>query len=200
MTKQIDPWRLVIKDAKHDIYNYLTDNTTDVNRRITMENNLSILQVAVSEQKRDIYNMILKHPNIEVDKKDLFGKTALHYACANGDICATMDLLYNGANVNATNVAGETPFMKACYFVEKNLLEWMLENIQTLDATVTDCMGRNAIDILRSNLNLRDDLQNNDEKITKILNLITLKMQGGNVVIQQQPPAEQQQDMKMDIE
>jgi len=121
-TRAIDPWRLVIKDAKHDIYQYLTDNSTDVNRRITMENNLSILQVAISEQKRDIYNMIMKHPQIEVDKQDLFGKTALHYACANGDEQACKDLINHGADINIASIGGETPFMKACYFVEKDLI------------------------------------------------------------------------------
>ena len=36
--------------------------------------------MAISEQKPDRYNMILEHPKIEVDKQDLSGKTALHYA------------------------------------------------------------------------------------------------------------------------
>ena len=180
MSKQVDPWRLVIKDDKTNIYNYLTENSTDVNRRITMENNLNILQVAVSEQKREIYNMILKHPNIEVDRGDLFGKTALHYAAANGDQSACLDLLKAGADANKANIAGETAFMKACYFVEKDLLEWMVVNIPNLDVNCTDCMGRTALDILKSNLNLRDDIPPNDPKLTNILNLIHQKMTNNN--------------------
>jgi len=67
--------------------------------------------------------------------------------------------------------------MKACYFVEKDLLEWMIENLANLDVTTLDCMGRNSLDILKSNLNLRDDITMNDEKLQKIVTLIQQKMQ-----------------------
>ena len=43
-----------------------------------------------------------------------------------------------GANINKQNRAGETPLMKACFFVEKNCIEWMLTNIQNLDLTLRD--------------------------------------------------------------
>ena len=149
-TQKIDPWKNVIKNNKQEIYNFLTE-VVDVNSRITMGNNLNILQVAVSEQKHEIVIMVLKHPSVQVDHPDVFGKTALHYACANGDVVATQILLQKGANPNHQNNAGETPFMKACYFVEKNLVEWMLKNIPTLDVNSNNIMGRNALDILKTN-------------------------------------------------
>ena len=120
--------------------------------------------------------MILKHPKIDVDRGDLFGKTALHYAAANGDESACLDLLNAGADVNKANIAGETAFMKACHFVERDLLGWMIVNRPELDVNCTDCMGRNALDILKSNLNLRDDILPNDQKLTDVLNLIYKKM------------------------
>jgi len=46
---------------------------------------MTILHVAVSEQKHQIVKMLLSHPSINVEQPDLFGKTALHYAAANGD-------------------------------------------------------------------------------------------------------------------
>jgi ankyrin repeat protein len=83
-----DPWKLVIKNQCQEVYQYLTQPNTDPNKRITLENNLNILHVSISEQKHQIASMILKHPALKVDHPDLFGKTALHYAAANGDINA----------------------------------------------------------------------------------------------------------------
>ena len=104
-----DPWKLIIKNQCNDVYQYLTQPETDPNKRITLENNLNILHVAVSEQKHQIVAMALKHPLLKVDHPDLFGKTALHYATANGDETAVKLLLSHGANINHQNFANETP-------------------------------------------------------------------------------------------
>ena len=174
-TQKIDPWKNVIKNNKQEIYNFLTE-VVDVNQRITMGNNLNILQVAVSEQKHEIVIMVQKHPSVQVDHLDAFGKTALHYACANGDVVATQLLLVKGANPNHQNNAGESPFMKACYFVERNLVEWMLENIPALDVNCKNIMGRSALDILKTNQNLRDGIPPEDPQLKSIIESITLKM------------------------
>lgn len=174
-----DPWKLVIKNDCPAVQNYLTKENTDVNKKITMENNMTILHVAVSEQKHQIVKMLLSHPSINVEQPDLFGKTALHYAAANGDYEACQMLQQASANSNAQNCAGETPFMKACYFVEKDLLQWMLENVKDLNQSLMDCMNRSAQDVLSSNLNLKyDDIQVNDPQQVGIINTIKTRMLG----------------------
>ena len=171
------PWRSVIKDSNDAICQYLNNNTIDVNKSVVIENDLNILHIAVSEKKYQVLNTILSfQPQINVNGLDLFGKTALHYACANGDEQACTDLIESGANINIASIGGETPFMKACYFVEKDLIQFMLEHryFKNLDVNCVDSFGRNALTIQQNNL--RFDIQLNDEKLQRIIKLILQKM------------------------
>ena len=170
------PWRFIIKDNRQKTEEYINDPSVDINTHITMENRLSMLHVAISEQKPVIYNAILKHKELEIDTIDCFGKTALHYACANGDKAAIIALIAAGADVNKTNNAGETPFMKACYFLEKDVLTWMLTDIEELNVSCKDCTDRNGLDILKSNLHLKEDLIADTPELQRILDLIVEKM------------------------
>lgn len=51
--------------------------------------------------------------HINLNHKDNSGSTALHLAVKRGDLDSTILFLTHGANVNETDVKGETPLMKA---------------------------------------------------------------------------------------
>ena len=71
-------WRYVIQNKNHQkIGDHINDPATDINAPITMENKLTILHVAISEKYDKTYTMVLKHHEVDVDCKDLFGKTPL---------------------------------------------------------------------------------------------------------------------------
>ncbi len=53
----------------------------------------------------------LRGMNIDVNLKDAIGRTSLHIAAENGNIDIVMFLIENGANVNVTDVNGNTPLV-----------------------------------------------------------------------------------------
>jgi ankyrin repeat protein len=45
----------------------------------------------------------------------------------------------NGADINKQNNAGETPLMKACYFVEQECIWWMVtQKFKDVNVILTD--------------------------------------------------------------
>lgn len=81
---------------------------------------------SISEEKNEIIKIVLEHPNTNLEAVDMLGRTAMHYAAANGNIEAIKQLLDKGAQINSHNNAGETPLMKACQFIEIDAIEFML--------------------------------------------------------------------------
>ena len=77
---------------------------------------------------------------VEVDSRDSYGRTALHYACSSGNIDIARELLAAGAQVNARNNAGETPLLKACGFTEIEMVEYLLA-LPEIETTITDYVG-----------------------------------------------------------
>jgi len=96
---------------------------------------------------------------VEVDSRDSYGRTALHYACSCGNIDIAGELLAAGAQVNARNHAGETPLLKACGFTEIEMVEYLLAQ-PNIDTTIRDYVGtadqnnRNAFDIIEISMNV----------------------------------------------
>ena len=64
-----DAWKSVIKNNIGAIEKWL-ELEPDVNKRITLENNLNLLMVAISEQKHEISQLCLSNPKINVNAID----------------------------------------------------------------------------------------------------------------------------------
>jgi ankyrin repeat protein len=52
----------------------------------------------------------------DVNAKDEYGWTPLHWACYNGKVAIISFLLDKKADVNAEDNYGDTPLLKACFF------------------------------------------------------------------------------------
>ena len=115
----VDVWKLIVKNDVQTFKQIVESKDFDINKTIA-KNGLTPQMIATSEQRREILPIIFsKKPDI--NKKDTFGKTAMHYAASNGDI-SNLDLqIKYGGDINTRNNAGETPFMKACFFSEKKM-------------------------------------------------------------------------------
>ena len=93
--------------------------------------------MSVCSEKMDIINFLLQNKLVDVNARDTFGRTALHYACSAGQLELVKVLIENGADVNQKNNGGETPLIKACAFGEVLIVEYLLTltnvDVKTLD-------------------------------------------------------------------
>ena len=86
---------------------------------------------------------LLVDAGANVNKKDKYGRTALHFACSNGkDEAITLLLALPGIDVNATSLGHETPLSKALQFGHHNSAALLLEC--GADPTVSNSLGQDA--------------------------------------------------------
>ena len=67
----------------------------------------------------------------ELNGVDLYGRTAMHYACAQGQRATCEVLASKGGNVFAADRYGDTPLHLACAHGHKNTLSFVLALCQT---------------------------------------------------------------------
>lgn len=76
--------------------------------------------------------------NFQVNKPiDDQGNTALHWACAMGDLVVVQDLLNRGASIHALSTYDETPLVRAVLFTNNYEKQTMRELVDLLQRTVT---------------------------------------------------------------
>ena len=70
---------------------------------------------------------------VDVNEKDLGGKTALHYACMYGKYSTATLLLDHGADIEAvTNNCKSTPLMCACINGRTSIRKLLLDRIEAV--------------------------------------------------------------------
>lgn len=104
------------------------------------------------------FDLLLKHPGININQKDEFGSTALHYAVKYNNKDVILALLERGAYWGAKNIFGKIPISN----VNSNILEDHLNNCVT--ANDDQCFGGNEYEIRFNYKNLVPP-EYNDEKI-----------------------------------
>jgi ankyrin repeat protein len=67
------------------------------------------LFICINKKKMKFVKEILKVKNLNINHKDRWGWTALHIACAEGDLPTVKKLIELGADVNAKNDTQTTP-------------------------------------------------------------------------------------------
>jgi ankyrin repeat protein len=82
--------------------------------------------LAVAEENIDLTHLMLGSGKVDTNSRDVYGRSALHYAASNGNVQLVKLLIENGMNPNIMSHAGETPLMKACQFVELGTIEYLL--------------------------------------------------------------------------
>ena len=80
----------------------------------------------------------------DVNKKDKYGRTALHFASSNGkDAAIQMLLTQAGVSVNATTLGQETSLIKALQFGHHNSVVLLVE--AGADPTIKNAVGQDAL-------------------------------------------------------
>ncbi|KAK5718347.1 hypothetical protein LTR15_008074 [Elasticomyces elasticus] len=92
--------------------------------------------------------------NADIDKKDVMGKTPLHFAAARGDLNAVLTLLRHGADPNLTTDALWTPLIEAAMSSNHRTLRPLLMAGARIDAQ--NKAGQTALSMAAS---IRDDLR-----------------------------------------
>lgn len=74
------------------------------------------LHFAANENKLDIVQFLLSHPEIEIDATSTIGRTPLHLASIRGHMNIVRTLVSKGANKNAKDFDESTPLHHASEF------------------------------------------------------------------------------------
>ncbi|KAG4106115.1 ankyrin repeat-containing domain protein [Neocallimastix lanati (nom. inval.)] len=110
-----------ICNNEKDIYNYILNNTKPKNINLSDSNDRTALIWAIKKKNRQIIDILLKYPGIDVNVYDKYGNSPLLLTAIHNDI-ATMKRLITDfkVNVNAKNCFGNTSLIIA---TDKKLVE-----------------------------------------------------------------------------
>ena len=101
------------------------------------------MHVAAACTREQLEQVLAKNP--DVNAKDNFGRTALHFACRAGNL-ATCEVLFaiDTVDIDAPTKAGVTPLMMAIESGSIQLVALALNN--NLNPFLKDALGRTALD------------------------------------------------------
>jgi len=95
------------------------------------ESGQSALTLAVREDARQVVDVLLKHPQLDVNAPNRAGETALMMAALKGDLALVQRLVESGA---AINQPGWNALHYAASGPEPQVVAWLIERGATLDA------------------------------------------------------------------
>ena len=78
---------------------------------------MTCLMAAVCRDHTEMVSLLLSHPEIKINEKDMWGSTALHVGCTRGSTeSLNLLLALPGLELNERNNAGLTPVMVAIHW------------------------------------------------------------------------------------
>jgi ankyrin repeat protein len=95
------------------------------------ESGQSALTLAVREDARQVVEVLLKNPQLAVDRPNQFGETGLMFAALKGDLALARRLVERGAAINRP---GWNPLHYAASGPEPELVAWLLMRGAELEA------------------------------------------------------------------
>jgi ankyrin repeat protein len=95
------------------------------------ESGQSAITLAVREDARQVVDVLLKHPQLDVNAPNRAGETALMMAALKGDLALVQRLVESGA---AINQPGWNALHYAASGPEPQVVAWLIERGATLDA------------------------------------------------------------------
>eukprot|EP00947_MAST-08B_sp_MAST-8B-sp1_P005028 g5028.t1 len=102
----------------------------------------SALQLAALQGKIRVLRWVYNQGSVDLEERDALGRTALHLACAMGQMRGAQTLIQLGADINAETYRKETPFLLACGAGEDRVVEELL--LLGSDIAATDVEGQTA--------------------------------------------------------
>jgi ankyrin repeat protein len=122
-----------------DAVRLLLDFGADVNN-ISGKLKESPLHVAAKRRRNAAILKLLIKKGAYVNRKNIDGKSVLHYTAENQNVPMASQIIKAGADVNAKNGFGETALHLAAKLKDENFVQLLID--YEADATVCDCYGR----------------------------------------------------------
>ena len=111
------------------------------------------LMCAMGWNQREVVRFLLTQPELQLDKRDSIGWTALHLGCQYSTDIAVLRLFCQDRRctpsvVNIKNNDGMTPLMVAVYYGSREIVKEM-EKVEGIDFDTKDRYGRTLIEVAR---------------------------------------------------
>jgi len=130
------------RSKKNDDYSISQDETSNIAR---------LMDILSSESNSDIIKKeafeILKKEDIDLDAKDIEGKTPLMYAVFNNDTEVIEAIIKRDVDVNSVDSVGRTALHWASYYGNEDALILLLQN--KVDLSIKDTNDSTALDLAR---------------------------------------------------
>ena len=107
----------------------------------------------IAREKAEVVRFLLTQPELQLDKRNSTGYTALHWACCNNRNVAVVRLFCQDRRctpsvVNIKNNDGMTPLMVAVYYGSREIVKEM-EKVEGIDFDTKDKDGETLIEVAR---------------------------------------------------
>ena len=135
------------------LYQILSKNPLLVNQ--TDNKGGTLLSYSIERDKKDIFDLILTSPILDLNYQDKEGNSYLHKAVQFERENMIIDLIKKGISLNTQNNDGNTPLHLAYYTGNKNIQNYLLEN--NIDYTIKNNNGEIA------DISIRDLESNNND-------------------------------------
>jgi ankyrin repeat protein len=133
--------KIITENEGITLYSKRGDGRTPLHLISTKVNDFSIINTNAIQ---DSIELILQD-GLNVDVRDNFGNSPLHYAVRSGNYPAIFSLLMNGANPNIQNIVNDsTPLHNAAAKGDKKILDILLMN--QADPNLINKFGKKPID------------------------------------------------------
>jgi len=124
---------ICLKKNKFNMFYWLLDNNADP----TIKNNehKAAIDIAIEKDKNDIVERLLKHPKIDIDQKDDYGRSLLQNIIVSGNFKMAKTLIKGGANINTLDNKGRHILYDALSYGDHTFVKHLLtyDNIELND-------------------------------------------------------------------
>jgi len=120
------------------------------------------LHWAAGSGSSEILQWLVEHQQCNIEQRNVFGCSAVHFASSGGQLAAMQYLHAVGANLSAENLHGHDPLTKAVSYCRNDVAEWLLNSLPA---------ARDSLNRLRR---WTEDPRGNKMRVDKSTNCINL--------------------------
>lgn len=112
-----------------------------------------LMMAAILNWPDDEFGLLLQTPDIEIDKQDHQGLTALMHAVRSNSLEKVKLLIHYGADINKPDICNSSPLKEAALFQHVDIVKYLLESGAQLGEPIKEGMfkGKTFCDLVADN-------------------------------------------------